>query len=164
MISWFKSLFKTKPSETEQFESSGLQEGLHALHEGDRLKLSKHFDEALAFYDKAIERQIGEGHNGRAVCLQALSYHIDALSDFDKAIHFSPGDCNIYFMRAWSRIRLGDNDGAISDMHKAIELSKVKNELNRIYNEYSTKNGENSIHDLYVADLPAIEAIAKRIL
>lgn len=161
MVSWLKSFFGAKDSAVSNFNSSNLQEGLYALHEGTKFLLLKDFETALPYFDKTIEYDVEEGYKQRAICLQALSYHIDALADFDKAIQLSPEDCNIYFMRALSKVQLGDNDGAIFDMHTAIRLSQVKNEINRVYNEARIKNGEGSLHDFYTLNLSGIAAMAK---
>ena len=161
MFSWFKSVFGTKGSEVSISDSSNLLEGSAAFNEGNEYFLSKDFEKALPYYDKAIQNNIEEGYNQRAMCLQALNYHIDALDDFDNAIELSSQDCNIYYMRSLSRVQLGDNSGAISDMNKAIELSQVKIEMNRAYNEGRTKNGESSLHDFYTLNLQAIEGMAR---
>jgi tetratricopeptide (TPR) repeat protein len=161
MLSWLKSVFGTKVSEISISDSSNLLEGSAAFNEGNKYFLSKDFEKALPYYDKTIQNNIEEGYNQRAMCLQALKYHIDALADFDNAIEISPQDCNIYYMRSLSRVQLDDNSGAISDVHKAIELSQVKNEINRVYNEGRIKNGESSLHDFYTLHLQAIEGMAR---
>jgi tetratricopeptide (TPR) repeat protein len=160
MFSWFKSFFGAKDSEISASDSSNFHEGLEAFNEGNRYFFSKDFNTALPYYDTAIQNNIEEGYDQRAMCLQALNYHVDALSDFDRAIELSPQDCNIYFMRAMSRIKLRDNAGAVSDMRAAIELSQVKNERNRAYNEGRIKNGESPLHDFYTLHLQGIEVMA----
>ena len=161
MISWLKSVFGTKGSEIPISDSSNLLEGSAAFDEGNGYFLLKDFEKALPYYDKAIQNNIEEGYNQRAMCLQSLNYHVDALADFDSAIELSSQDCNIYYMRSLSRVQLGDNSGAISDMHRAIELSQVKNEMNRACNELRTKNGESPLHDFYTLHLQGIEVMAR---
>ena len=159
MLSWLKSFFGTTKSQNPTFDKD--EETNAALDMGNIRLLKKDFQGALAFYDIVIQNDMKKGYEQRAICLQALDYHIDAIYDFDKAIYFTPEDCNIYYMRAQSRIKIGDNEGAISDMNTAIVLSKEINETNRLYNDDAFQNGGRSLHDLYTANLPGIEAIAK---
>lgn len=161
MISWLKSLFGSKNSELAASDSSNFHEGMEAMMEGDKYFLAKDFNTALPYYDQAIQSNIPDGYNQRAMCLQALDYHTEALPDFDKAIELSPQDCNIYFMRSISRIKLCDNTGAISDARAAVELSQVDSEMNRVYNEEKIKNGWFSLHDFYTLHLQGTEVMAR---
>ncbi len=81
----------------------------------------------------------------RASCLQGLKYHYDAIEDFDKAIQLSPKDCNNYFTRSVSKGAVLDYEGQVADLEKAIELSRIKNDLNKVYDEKVKKNGHNGI-------------------
>lgn len=161
MFSWFRSLFGAKNVEIAAADSLNFHEGLEAMDEGNACFLAKDFNAALAHYDKAIEEHIQDGYNQRAICLQALNRHLEALNDFDRAIAASPQDCNIYFTRAVSRIKVCDNAGAICDMRIAVELSQVKSELNNIYNEARIKSGEFPLHDFYTIQLLGIESLAR---
>jgi tetratricopeptide (TPR) repeat protein len=67
--------------------------------------------------------------------LQALNYHLDAIADFDYGLIVEPQDCNLYFGRAISKEAIGDYNGALSDIDKAIEFSKLENITNQQYNE-----------------------------
>lgn len=160
MISWLKSLFRAKDTQLVASDSGNFHEGMQAMLQGNKYFLTNDFNTALPYYEQAIQSNIPDGYNQRAMCLQALNYHAEALPDFDKAIEASPQDCNIYYMRAMSRIKLRDNTGAISDMRAAIELSQVDNEMNRVYNEGRIKDGGLPLHDYYTLQLQGIEVMA----
>ena len=91
-------------------------------------------NEALLLLDKAIECGIEKAYADRAFILQGLNFHYDAITDFYNAIQLAKDDANLYFGRGHSRDIVGDYDGAVSDLQKAIEFSKIDNETNRIYN------------------------------
>lgn len=161
MLNWLKSLIRqTGNDQPVTVRPSDLLDGYKALETGNSYFLSNRFSYALPHYDKAIELGVPEAYVKRAICLQNLQYHFDALIDFDYAISISPEDCNYYFMRAWSRIALRMNEEAIADIKRAITLSRVGNERNRVYDEASIQSTGRSITETYEQGLSGIEAIA----
>ena len=79
-----------------------------------------------------------------------VGYDYDAIDDFDESILLSPNDCNKYFSRSLSKLALLHYQGAISDIEQAIEISKIDNEHNRIFNDQAYEQGyTNGAADFY---------------
>lgn len=126
----------------------------HALSQGDQFMEKNNLEEALACYDAAIANgcDTAHGYSGRALALQALSFHYDAIADFSRAISLSPEDCSLYYSRALSKGFVLDFEGEVADLHKAIELCLKKDDLNRAY---KNKAKENAFFRLHSGDLTA---------
>ena len=116
---------------------------------GKQSYFNKQIDEALNYFDLAFENgfvgncknDMFELYDLRARCLQELGFEYDAIENFDKAISFSPHDCNEYYARSLSKAAILDFEGEIADLEKANELSKADTILNRAYNEEAIKMG-----------------------
>lgn len=157
-MKWFINLFKNKSQESSESYRKW-SEGFDA-YEIEKVLFSKRkAKDALQYFDKAIE--IGfknEVFEFRARCVQELDYHYDAIADFDEAIRLSSKDCNLYFSRSVSKGAIKEYIGEISDLKKAVELSKENNELNRIYNDEAEKMGyKNGIAEMFQMRLVSAE-------
>ena len=85
----------------------------------------------------------------RGGILQFLNRHKRAIHDFNKVITNSPEDCYPLFLRSFSKFRIGDIEGAIKDIQKAIILSLVDNETNDEYREKAWRLGFGTHTALY---------------
>ncbi|GGC47004.1 hypothetical protein GCM10011386_43940 [Parapedobacter defluvii] len=139
-----------------ELKSTGSSHGLHAYAMGLNCYFNQQWDEAVAYFDKALEEGAILGDiekrdffSYRAQCLQALKYEYDAIDDFDKAIEISPRDCNLYFSRSISKGAILDYVGEITDLKKAIELSKESTSLNREYNDEAKKLGYSDAANMF---------------
>ena len=54
--------------------------------------------------------------------------HIEAISDFTKAIDLNPKDTDVYFLRGISKDQLGDQTGSCIDGKQALSLGLQNNE------------------------------------
>ena len=113
MLSFFSSLFsRTKKANQE----NNYQRGFEEYQKGCTLVDNKQDEEALLFFDIAINNGITEAFQERADSLKSLGFFIDAIKDYTKAIEINPTDCNLYFCRGVARNAIGDLATAISDM------------------------------------------------
>lgn len=145
----FSFFFNKNKIPQESQPKSRLLEGWNAYQEARKLLLIKDIklrkdEEALALFDKAIECGIEDAYGERAFILQALGYYYDSILDFDKAISKFKDDANFYFGRGHSKKIVGDYDGCISDLRKAVELSQLDTKLNTEYNDEMRKSGWSS--------------------
>lgn len=153
VLSSFFNSFKKKTKHSSENESKSL-DGIKALEKGKKHFTEKQNRSALDWFDKAIEYGVEhEVYGLRAMCLQALDFHLDAIDDFNKAILLSPDDCNLYYMRSISKSAIGDVDGCVADLEEAVRLSKADNEMNRSYDIGAKEQGWNSVTDIYNASL-----------
>lgn len=150
-MNWFSNLFKKKSKGISKSEKNELHKkwllGYEAFKKGKQFFLNKQDEEALTYFDLALEYGFDNDENfylDRALCLQKLDYHYDALMDFDKAILLDPNDCNMYFCRSFSRWSTLDLEGRIDDLRKAVELSKEDTEMNSEYEDEAKKMGWDS--------------------
>lgn len=164
-MNWFTSLFTKKTNKT--YLTDGQQSGKRSqsLDYFDRAKESyfnKEKSEALLYFDKALELgfvDYFQNHAAtfyalRASCLQEFEFHFEAINNFGKSIFFSQNDSNAFFSRSISKTAVLDYQGAISDLEKAIELSKTDDEQNKEYNNVAREQGcENGASDFYGARL-----------
>jgi tetratricopeptide (TPR) repeat protein len=136
---------KPEPSPEEKETWRRRCEGTDRYLAGRKHCVAKRWREALECFDQALELDTRLGYDlqdffgDRAMCLQALGFHLDAIDDFDKAIDREPDDCNLYFMRAMSMRGAGRYEDADEDFRRAIALSKVKNERNRGYDAHANE-------------------------
>lgn len=150
----FKSLSVKTPESKSRFS-----EGWNAHNEAKELYKLQGKDRrdelCLLHLDKAIECGIYDAYADRGFILQGLDYHYDAIEDFNHSISLAKDDANLYFGRGHSRGIIGDYDGSISDLQKAIELSKIDNEKNRKYNssDFITEKNWHSITHFYQLQL-----------
>ena len=118
-------LSSQQPSTQKSTNKTRVSSGHFALKSGLAFESKNQFEAALSCYDEAINSGVKEAYALRAFCLQRLFFDLDAIADFDKAIKISPEDCNLYFGRHESRYEVGNYEGAIDDLKKAIELSRT---------------------------------------
>ena len=126
-----------------------LAKGIDAHKKGCNLAERRQDNDALIYFDIAIENGVNEAYEQRAYCLQALEFYLDAIEDLTRAIEYNPTNCNLYFCRGISKHTIGDFAGAIADKRFAIEYSKLKNETNDKRNEIAKKLGSNTVTEYY---------------
>jgi tetratricopeptide (TPR) repeat protein len=148
---------KPEPS-AEETQQNKKRESFDFFQKGKEFYFSQRKEAALLHFDKAFESDFIENfptdaitfYDLRASCLQALGYDYDAIDDFDKSILLAPDDCNKYFSRSLSKLAILDYQGAISDIEQAIEVSKIDNEHNRMFNDQAHEQGyKNGAADFY---------------
>ena len=129
----------TEPTENEQL----WQEGYTALERGKDLYFQNKVQQALHYFDTAIESGFegAEVYGMRGGCLQSLQFDLDAIDDFTKAIEFDPEDSNNYFMRSISKGAVGDLHGRIDDLNEAIRLAGIDSASTRSHNAHARENG-----------------------
>ena len=175
-MSWLTKLFKRTSKILSNSEKNRI-EGCNAFNEGYRLYENNFFEKALPFFDIAIKYEhdlkhtsmnfyerraagwynLDDAYKYRAYCLQALEFHLDAIDDFSKTIELTPDDCNLYFSRSMSKMSMYDCEGQVSDLEKAIELSKINNELNQEYLLNAKEMGRDSHTLIYQMQLYAVK-------
>ncbi len=98
-------------------------ENIH-YKKGDEALKNKKFEEALAFFTKAIEVEPNNAaiFGERAICYLNLGKVNMALFDMDTAVALQPNYGYRYAARAFVKSNIKDFDGAIKDYEKAIEL------------------------------------------
>jgi tetratricopeptide (TPR) repeat protein len=155
-MNFFSLLFgkKEKTLHTSVSAQRYNPKGLKILDQANQLfYVEKKAEDALPLYDEAVRERIIDAYCHRAFCLQNLKYHFEAIEDFDKAIQFDGRNANFYFSRGNSRKAVGDFNGEIDDFRKAIELSKIKSEINRINDLGAKQQNFASATALYQANL-----------
>lgn len=144
-MNWFSNLFKKKIiNDTYHYESEAEWDAFISFARGEKHFFNSEWNDALYHLDNAVERNYKKAEllfEYRGICLQSLGYEYDAIEDFNRAIQFSPNNCNLYYMRALSKDVILDYEGEIKDIEKAIELSKQDTKMNRQYNESAINNG-----------------------
>lgn len=125
-------------------------QGSEYFQTGKEFMINKNDTKALKYFDMAIDSGFkDEVYENRGMCLQALGFDLDAIEDFNKAISNANDDPNLYFLRALSKSSVGDIEGSVEDFRKAVELSKIPNEINNSYNLTIREKGYNSVTDFY---------------
>ncbi len=162
VLIWEKIGFFNKTQETSEAamqDHAKMLAGCDAFVKGEAYYLEKQNQKALACFDEAIECGFNdEAYGLRAQCLQGLDFDIEAIEDFTRAISLKPEDCNLYFLRSNSRDATGDNDGAVQDLQKAIQLSEVDNKLNRAYSIAAKSIGYRNGHtSMYLMSLDMVQ-------
>ena len=160
-MNWLAKLLGKKKapelSAEEKEESQKKWDSFDFFQKGQDSYFSRQTNEALSYFDKAFEYGFAENfpseatkiYDFRAGCLQELDFHYDAINDFDKSILLSSNDCNKFFSRSVSKGAVLDFEGEVADLERAIELSKVDNELNREYNDEAQKQGYKNVAGMY---------------
>lgn len=115
--------------------------------------IEKQKKEALKFFDKAIEKgyHTAEVFSLRGRCLNYFGFYFDAIEDFNKAIELNPkqGIASNYHMRSIIKEAVFDFEGSLTDIEEAIRLSKLDNDDNEYWNEYSKTTGFNTATQFY---------------
>jgi len=142
-MTWFTNPFKKKKIEKTIYNNDLEWDIFINFSRGEKYSLEEKWENALYHLDKALELgyEKDDIYEIRGYCLQALKNPFDAIEDFNKAISFSPNDCNLYFTRAILKKEIFDFEGEIIDLEKAIKLSIKVNQMNKNYNEIAIKNG-----------------------
>ncbi|MBF2709024.1 tetratricopeptide repeat protein [Flavobacterium soyangense] len=152
-MNWFSNLFKKKTKNNTSNDNSDSEwDAFISFARGEKYFFNSEWNDALYHFDKAIEKDYKKDDifELRGMCLQALGYDYDAIEDFNKAIIFSPNNCNLYYNRALSKEVILDYEGEIKDIEKAIELSKQDTQMNRQYNKEAIDSGfRNGVVGLY---------------
>jgi tetratricopeptide (TPR) repeat protein len=162
MFTWLKSLLsKSHTKQTDEAANANYLKGLKEFDLAKEKYLNKNYEDALPLFDAAASNGITAAYEQRAFCLQALEYHLDALSDFEQAIELNPEDCNLYFASCWSRLAVGQKEEAVSGIDKAIALSKLNNALNATHSAYAKSEGYSDIHHMMLAKREGILLIAR---
>lgn len=117
--------------------------GHKALERGRDLYLQNELQQALRYFDSAIESGFegADVYNMRGGCLQSLNFDLDAIDDFTRAIEFEPEDSNNYFMRSISKGAVGDLQGRNDDLEEAIRLASIDSPSTRIYDALAREKG-----------------------
>ncbi|WP_428329628.1 hypothetical protein [Mucilaginibacter sp.] len=156
MVNFFKQLFSAGRKE-ESSEAILLLEGYDTFETARKLELEENMEEALKYYDIAINGGLNRALSPQAFILQKLDYDFEAIEAFTKAISNSPKDSNIFFGRHLSKSKIGDIEGAIEDIKQAILLSKTNSHLNREYDTEVQKLGYPNIETFYKTYLLNVE-------
>ena len=104
-----------------------LWRGGHCTLNGFILKDRDTYDEAIRYYDKAIELhpEFDQAYHERGVAYSFKEEFNTAVADLTKAIELNPDFILSYTERGFNRIRTGDYDGAISDYNWLIKHPPV---------------------------------------
>lgn len=138
----WESNFKTEEKREISLEERKRIDLSYAYSRGIELTRKRKYEEALSELDMAIKGGVGAvRYNFRALCLQALDFHDEAIEDFDRAISLEPKDCNLYFCRGMSKRDTGDFDGCIADIKTAIRLSELGSKVNDDYKKHAKEMG-----------------------
>ncbi len=139
--------------------NNALLVGLDAYQKGFEAYTSKNFSQALHYFNEAIENGYYKNVYGlRADCYHQSALFKEALKDFNDAISADPNDCNLYFQRSFTEQSLNNKDGAISDLKKAIQLSRIDNKTNMLYMDSAKEMGWAGGHTaLYKSHLKMLE-------
>jgi tetratricopeptide (TPR) repeat protein len=168
-MNWFSKLFIKKSQQNlhaDKQQSSRKRESLNYFEKGQEKYFNKEKSEALLYFDKSLEygfadffeNQATTLYDLRAGCLQELEFHYDAINDYNKSISLSKNDCDKYFCRSRSKLAILDYEGAILDIEKAIEVSMIDNEHNRIFNDQAHEQGyKNGAADFYQLGLQRVK-------
>jgi tetratricopeptide (TPR) repeat protein len=160
-MNWSPKLFIKKVARNlniDNQESTRKRQSFDYFETGKESYFNKEMNEALLCFDKAFECGFIEYYQNlaaifydfRASCLQGLMFHYDAINDYNKSISLLKNDCNTFFSRSISKMAVLDYEGAISDLEKAIELSKLADQQNKEYNNVAREQGfENGASDFY---------------
>jgi len=151
-MKWFPNFFKKKSSEYYSDKSDLEWDAFICYARGEKYFLESKFEEALEFFDNALEKGFKKKDifEFRGICLQSLGYEFDAIEDFNKAILISPDNCHLYYHRALSKDAIFNYQGEVEDIEKAIELSKKDTSLNIQYTKDAVINGyQNGIIGMY---------------
>ena len=99
----------------------GVQCTMDGFFVGDKGK----YDEAIRYYDKAIELHpdFAHAYHERGMAYSFKEKFNTAVADLTKAIELNPDFILSYTERGFNRIRIEDYDGAISDYNWVIERS-----------------------------------------
>ena len=151
VIIWEKSGLFRKKQDTSGKDKKWT-EGLDAFQTGMSHYKGRDFQKALGYFNEAIECGFQDRvYELRGDCLRECGSHEKSINDYDTALSMRPGDCNLYYMRSFSKAAIGDLDGAMQDLQEAVKLSKIDNELNRTYRlsalEMGWPDGHTSLYE-----------------
>lgn len=154
-MNWlFKFLKKQqKESEGEKLEpTSKWDEGRPEFEKGVKLFQNFQHSEALICFDNAINLNYHKYENRiygyRAWCLLTFNYNLEAIEDFDLAINEDSNNSNNYYGRSISKGRIGNFQGEIDDLKKALQIHQLDNKINKERKARDKKFGTNVFENL----------------
>ena len=102
-----------------------LWQGGHCTMDGFFVGGKDKYDEAIGYYDKAIELhpEFAQAYHERGMAYSFKEEFSTAVADLTKAIELNSDFILSYIERGFNRIRIEDYDGAISDYNWVIERS-----------------------------------------
>ena len=95
--------------------------GVAILMQGGQKEALKDFDKALN-----IDNKFAEAYFFKGVVYQAREERIKAIEQYSKAIEANPNYADAYLTRGLVKGSAGDNDGACTDIKKAVDLGSEK--------------------------------------
>ncbi|DBA05018.1 TPA: hypothetical protein N0F65_000706 [Lagenidium giganteum] len=105
------------------------------LKKGNALRLLERFDEAVVAYNVGLDLSPGDNEcrQGVALChyftgsqLLSAGKYREAADAFTKAMIADPSDADCYQARAQTYLRLDENDKAVQDAQRAVELGPAR--------------------------------------
>lgn len=85
----------------------------------------------------------------RGTILQQMSFDLDAIEDFTKAIEQEPDDSNNFFMRSLSLGAVGDVQRHVKDLEETIRVAGLGGSANQSHNEMVKEQGFKSVAQFY---------------
>jgi len=117
----------------------------------NKLSTSGQYDQLVdGAYDLAVNEQGSyQAYFNRAINLQAKGQHRRAIQDFNKAIGIAGNDDEVLLMRAYSKERVNDLKGALTDYTRALRINPVlgKAYSNRGNVYYKLKKYQQAVED-----------------
>lgn len=117
----------------DRFFKTTIPQGIIFLEKGKQSFLSHQFNDALLFFNNAIDSGFEEDvYELRGCCFQKMNFHETAIEDFDKAIEFNPLKFSNYYSRALSKKAILDYAGLVEDINNAIHYYKKSSILDNV--------------------------------
>ncbi len=145
-----------------------------AYYVGEAYRLSGDFQEALRYYDLAIERQgeFAPAYLGRAMARLAGNPLAEVIDDLNRAIELDPALGDAYLQRAGYFLERGDYDAALADLEVALEILPTEPRTYRLLAEAQLALGEHKAalenalqaHHRDITSLPTYLVLARAYL
>lgn len=130
-----------------------LQDGQQAINLGQMVLGLQRLDTSLVFssdnYDALLLR---------AMTLQKMSFHEEAVQDFSLLIEINPFDLNLRYLRGCSNLQLCDFDNARSDLSV---YSSVDHFMNEQQKEFAREQGFDSVSSMYQSTYDLLSTMEK---
>ena len=109
----------------KQREKSGTLTAWDHIRRGDRARYNGNFDEAIAEYQKAAEKDptLSAVHNNWGIAYADQKRYEEAILHYDQAIHLDLNNAKVYNNRGNVYKNMSQYDKAIEDYNRAIELN-----------------------------------------
>ena len=103
-------------------ECFSLEHSLHNL--GNRLYKMERYDDAIVFYDVALETcpTILEGYFNRGLAYTRLGRYVKAEADLDQAIQLNEDIADLWYVRGLIQKYKRDYESAIADFERALQI------------------------------------------